>query len=99
MKANLRKTPVAADVDLHYIAKLTEGLSGADIAELSQRASKAAIREAIEAEARITAAKELGDEGIELPEDPVPELARPHFEEALKYARKSIDVSVSFIYF
>jgi transitional endoplasmic reticulum ATPase len=45
LKANLRKTPIAANVDLHYIAKLTEGFSGADIAELSQRASKAAVRE------------------------------------------------------
>lgn len=45
LKANLRKTPVAEEVDLHYIAKLTEGFSGADIAELSQRASKSAVRE------------------------------------------------------
>jgi transitional endoplasmic reticulum ATPase len=45
LKANLRKTPIAANVDLHYIAELTEGFSGADIAELSARASKAAVRE------------------------------------------------------
>lgn len=45
MKANLRKTPIAADVDLRYLSKLTEGFSGADLAELSQRASKAAVRE------------------------------------------------------
>ena len=45
LKANLRKTPIAADVDLHFIAKLTEGFSGADIAEMTQRASKAAVRE------------------------------------------------------
>ena len=45
LKANLRKTPIAANVDLHYISQLTEGFSGADIAELSARASKAAVRE------------------------------------------------------
>ena len=45
LKAALRKTPIAADVDLHFIAKLTEGLSGADLAELAQRASKSGIRE------------------------------------------------------
>ena len=45
LKANLRKTPIAANIDLHYIAELTEGFSGADIAELSARASKAAVRE------------------------------------------------------
>jgi len=45
LKAALRKTPVASDVDMHFLAKLTEGLSGADLAELVQRASKSAIRE------------------------------------------------------
>lgn len=45
LKAGLRKTPVAEDVDLHYLSKITEGFSGADLAELSQRASKAAVRE------------------------------------------------------
>lgn len=45
LKANLRKTPVAEDIDLHYLSKLTEGFSGADLAELSQRAAKAAVRE------------------------------------------------------
>jgi len=33
-----------------------------------------------------------------LPEDPVPELTRKHFEEGLKFARKSIDVNVRFIF-
>merc|ERR1712146_77786 len=59
LKAGLRKTPLAADIDLNFMADLTEGFSGADLAELAQRASKAAVREAIEAEARIKAAKEL----------------------------------------
>ena len=45
LRAALRKTPVASDVDMHFLAKLTEGLSGADLAELVQRASKSAIRE------------------------------------------------------
>jgi transitional endoplasmic reticulum ATPase len=95
LKANLRKTPIAANVDLHYIAELTEGFSGADIAELSARASKAAVRESIEAEARLKAARELDPSlGANLPDDPVPELSRKHFEEALKHARKSIDMTV-----
>jgi len=47
LKANLRKTPVAKDVDLDFIAGLTEGFSGADLAELCQRAAKAAVREVI----------------------------------------------------
>lgn len=92
LKANLRKTPLAKDIDLNFMADLTEGFSGADLSELSQRASKAAVREAIEAEARIKAAKELDPNfGNNLPTDPVPELTRKHFEEALKLARKSVD--------
>lgn len=92
LKANLRKTPLAKDIDLNFMADLTEGFSGADLSELSQRASKAAVREAIEAEARIKAARELDPNfGNNLPTDPVPELTRKHFEEALKLARKSVD--------
>jgi transitional endoplasmic reticulum ATPase len=45
IKANLRKSPIAADVDLNFIADLTNGFSGADLTEVSQRAAKAAIRE------------------------------------------------------
>jgi len=94
LKADLRKTPIAKDVDINFMADLTEGFSGADLAELCQRASKAAVREAIEAEARIKAAKELDPNfGANIPNDPVPELTRRHFEEALKYARKSVDAT------
>lgn len=45
LKANLRKTPIASDVDLHFMANMCEGMSGADLMELCGRASKAAIRE------------------------------------------------------
>ena len=30
-KANLRKTPIAKDVDLGFLASITDGFSGADI--------------------------------------------------------------------
>lgn len=94
LKANLRKTPIANDIDMNFMADLTEGFSGADLTELCQRASKSAVREAIEAEARIKAARELDPSfGANLPSDPVPELTRKHFEEALKYARKSVDAT------
>ena len=45
LKADLRKTPMAKDVDINFLAELTDGFSGADIAELCQRASKSAVRE------------------------------------------------------
>lgn len=52
LKANLRKSPIAKEVDLCYIAKITQGFSGADLTEICQRACKLAIRESIEAEIR-----------------------------------------------
>ena len=52
LKANLRKSPVAADVDQQYLAKMTRGFSGADLTEICQRACKLAIRESIDADIR-----------------------------------------------
>lgn len=49
-KAVLRKTPIADNVSFDFLAQLTKNFSGADITELCQRATKAAIRESIEAE-------------------------------------------------
>ena len=46
-KANLRKSPVAPNVNMDFCADLTENFTGADITELCQRAAKAAIRESI----------------------------------------------------
>lgn len=51
-RANLRKSPVARDVDMNYIAKVTHGFSGADLTEICQRACKLAIRQSIESEIR-----------------------------------------------
>ena len=50
IKAVLRKSPIAPNVNLDHLASLCEGFSGADMTELCQRATKAAIREAISAE-------------------------------------------------
>lgn len=52
LKANLRKSPLAKDVDLQFMAKVSQGFSGADLTEICQRACKLAIRHAIEAEIR-----------------------------------------------
>lgn len=40
LKANLRKTPIAQDVNIEYLAKVTHGFSGADLTEISQRVSR-----------------------------------------------------------
>ncbi len=50
IKAVLRKSPLAQNVTFDSLAQLTEGFTGADLTELCQRATKAAIRESIEAE-------------------------------------------------
>lgn len=47
LKANLKKTPVAKDVDLNFIAQITQDFSGADLTEVCQRAAKAAVRDVI----------------------------------------------------
>lgn len=38
---------------MNFLAKVTQGFSGADLTEICQRACKQAIREAIEAEIRM----------------------------------------------
>merc|ERR1712200_208499 len=69
--AALRKTPVAKEVDIAYLAKLTNGFSGADLTEICQRAVKLAIRENID-------------------QEDTAEVGRKHFEEAMKFARRSV---------
>jgi len=92
LKAALRKSPIAKDVDLDFLAKTAHGFSGADLTEICQRACKLAIRESIEKEIRRE--RERKDNGadteMEVDEDPVPEIRRDHFEEAMKFARRSV---------
>jgi transitional endoplasmic reticulum ATPase len=85
-KANLRKTPVANDVDIGFLAKSTVGFSGADITEICQRACKLAIRESIEREIVMEKERQKrmqkGEEVMDEEDiDPVPEITRKHFEE------------------
>ena len=93
LKAQLRKTPVAGDIDLGYIASRTHGFSGADLGFITQRAVKIAIKEAITLDIERAKAREAaGDEmdTDEDAEDPVPELTKAHFEEAMQTARRSV---------
>merc|ERR1712149_45363 len=93
IKSNLRKSPVADNVDLPYLAKMTRGFSGADLTEICQRACKLAIRESIDAD--IKREKEKQKAGattmdVDDEEDLVPEITKAHFEEAMKFARRSV---------
>jgi transitional endoplasmic reticulum ATPase len=47
LKANLRKTPIARDVDLNFVANITDGFSGADLTEICQKAAKSAVRDVL----------------------------------------------------
>lgn len=100
LKAQLRKTPVADDVDLKYIASKTHGFSGADLGFVAQRAVKLAIKQAITIEIQKTKEREAAGEDVKMEEDidaeeSVPELTKAHFEEAMQLARRSVsDVEV-----
>jgi len=93
LKSCLRKSPVAKDVDIEELAKATAKFSGADLTEICQRSCKYAIRESIEKTIRMQREREARgedamDDGDEV--DPVPEIRREHFEEAMKFARRSV---------
>ena len=100
LKAQLRKTPVADDVDITYIASKTHGFSGADLGFVTQRAVKLAIKESIALDIERTKARETAGEDVKMDddadaEDPVPELTKRHFEEAMQAARRSVsDVEI-----
>jgi len=98
LSAQLRKTPVSGDVDLNYIASKTHGFSGADLGFITQRAVKLAIKESISADIERTRAAQAAGDDVEMDEDaedPVPELTKRHFEEAMQQARRSVsDVEI-----
>merc|ERR1712187_715672 len=79
LEATFKKSPIAPNVPMSFIAQKTEGFSGADLAELGQRAAKAAIRDAIAAEELDKDAMDVGHE-----------IGRKHFEEAFAGARRSV---------
>jgi len=90
-KACLRKSPVAKDVDLNALAKYTQGFSGADITEICQRACKYAIRENIEKDIERERRRKDNPEAMEEDEvDEIAEIKAAHFEESMKYARRSV---------
>ncbi len=47
-KITLKKSPVAKNVDMQYLAKATDGFSGTDIAGICRRTGKLTLRDSIE---------------------------------------------------
>ncbi|KAK7281937.1 hypothetical protein RIF29_10331 [Crotalaria pallida] len=91
-KACLRKSPISKDVDLAALARYTQGFSGADITEICQRACKYAIREDIEKGIEKERREKENPEAMEEDEndDEVAEIKPSHFEESMKFARRSV---------
>jgi len=96
INAVLRKSPVDPSVDRDYIAKITNGFSGADITEICNRAAKVAVRESIACEVEMRNKEDpehpdydpafVRDEDF----DAVPMISVKHFEESMKFARRSV---------
>merc|ERR1719172_454502 len=74
LESTLRKSPIAPNVPIPFVAQKTDGFSGADLAELCQRAAKAAVRDAIAAD-ELAAGGDAMDDGA-----PRSEIGRKHFE-------------------
>ncbi|KEH39372.1 ATPase, AAA-type, CDC48 protein [Medicago truncatula] len=91
-KSCLRKSPIAKNVDLGALARHTQGFSGADITEICQRACKYAIRENIEKDIEQERKRKENPEGMDedLVDEIVAEIKAAHFEESMKYARRSV---------
>lgn len=98
LKAQLRKTPLADDINFEYIASKTHGFTGADLGFVTQRAVKIAIKQSISLDIEREKARAAAGDEMETDEDfedPVPELTKAHFEEAMQMARKSVtDVEI-----
>jgi len=90
LKANLRKSPVAKDVDVNFLAQTTNGFSGADLTEICQRAVKFAIRESIEKDIERQKIREANPDAMQDADEIEPEIRKDHFEEAMKFARRSV---------
>jgi transitional endoplasmic reticulum ATPase len=85
LTANLRKSPVAPNVPMWFLAQKTEGFSGADLSELCQLAAKGAVRDLI-AEEELAKGDPNAMEG-----DIHAEITRKHFEEGFSHARRSVN--------
>jgi len=91
LKANLRKTPLSKEINLDYMARMTKGFSGADLTEICQRACKLAIRENIEADIRKEKERQAAGGNMDVDEDDeISEVSKRHFEESMKFARRSV---------
>jgi transitional endoplasmic reticulum ATPase len=96
--SNLRRSPLAEDVDVEGMATRCEGFSGADITEVCQRAARNAIRELVtkqsDQKSKLALWRSSSSKATTGPlDDPVPSIRKDHFEEALARARRSVSAA------
>ncbi|OHT07071.1 Cell division cycle protein 48 like protein [Tritrichomonas foetus] len=94
-KATMRKIAVAEDVNFGALAHATEGFSGADIAEICNRATRFAIKATLGEFVRREKVKEEAlENGTEIPpdvdDDSIYTVRQEYFQMALATARKSV---------
>merc|ERR1711974_425340 len=90
--AVLKKSPISKEVNFDFIVKMTKGFSGADLTEICQRSVKLAIRENIEQDIRRERARQAAGGAMEVDDggDETAEVSKKHFEEAMRFARRSV---------
>ena len=71
---------------------MTKGFSGADLTEICQRACKLAIRENIDAEIKKEKERQAAGTAMDVDDDDdeLAEVGKRHFEEAMRFARRSV---------
>ncbi|KRH93535.1 AAA+-type ATPase [Pseudoloma neurophilia] len=98
LRATCNKTPIGSDVSFQDIANMTKGCSGADLAEIVQRARKFALKQSIQESIKRKQASQddnsLKNIFSDMPDD-YDEMGKlsvnhEHFKEALKTTRKSV---------
>lgn len=96
LRATLRKSPVAKEVDLSYLASQTDKFTGADLTEICQTACKIAIREEIERDIERQRLRDEAEDEMDEDDDEdedadlMPEILSKHFEVAVRGARRSV---------
>jgi transitional endoplasmic reticulum ATPase len=94
-KANMRKVACSADIDFGALGHATAGYSGADIAEICNKATRFAIKECLEEHIRREKRKEEliaagQDIPAELDDDTLYTVTRTQFQKALQSTRPSV---------
>jgi transitional endoplasmic reticulum ATPase len=86
LQVHTRNMPLAEDVDLREIAKMTKGYTGADLAALAKEAAMASLREFIKSgKVDLNKPGEIRREVLE-----TLKVGRRHFLEAMKFVRPTL---------